>query len=137
MASSAALIRQLEAVHLAFHAGAIDRLYPSLGEEERQRAVAREQMRDSAYLTNMRERIRSGTAAIRAERGRSREERDLQVAQLAALEVRYLRQHVQAASWRLQSEADISRLKARGEDGAYWKLNPRYEHCETCARMGE
>lgn len=137
MASSDPLIRQLEAVHLAFHAGAIDRLYPSLGEKEHKRAVTREQTRDSAYLSNMRERIKTGTAAIRQDRGLSPEQRDLRVAQLAGLEVRYLRQHVKAASWRLQSEADISRLKKQGEDGAYWKLNPRYEHCETCLRMGE
>ena len=137
MATSAALIRQLEAVHTAFHVGAVERLYPGLGEGERERAVGRERQRDSAYLANMKARIKAGMAAARSERGLSSEERGLRMAELAATELRYMRQHIAAASQRLQSEADISRLKARGEHGAYWLLNPRYTHCETCLRMGE
>lgn len=134
--SSSALIKQLEAVHLAFQAGAIERLYPNLGPEERERAVKREQQRDGAFTANMRARITAGAQAIRQERGLTAQERDLRLAQLAALEVRYLRMHVAAASWRLQSEADISRLKAQGEDGAYWELNPGLlTHTEDCLRM--
>lgn len=134
--SSSALIKQLEAVHLAFQVGAIERLYPDLGPEERDRAVKREQQRDGAFTANMRARIAAGAQAIRQERGLTVQERDLRLAQLAALEVRYLRMHVAAASWRLQSQASISRLKARGEDGAFWLLNPRSNHCPTCARFG-
>lgn len=137
MPSSAAIVRQLEAVHLAFHVGVIDRLYPSLGPEERPEAVARERMRDSSYLINMRQRIREGVAALRLDRSLTQAERDTKIALLTATELRYLRQHIEAASWRLQSESDMSRLRAKGEDGAFWELTKGVEHCVTCERMGD
>lgn len=137
MLTSRAIIKQLEAVHLAFQVGAIDRLYPDLGPEERPEAVARERIRDAKYLINLRERIRSGVKKIRAERGLTNDQKETKIALLTATEMRYLRMHINAATWRLQSEADMSKLKGQGELGAFWKLGENVKrHTEDCLRMG-
>jgi hypothetical protein len=136
VATEKALIGRIEKIHRTFNVRALKRLYPALAGNELIRATARESMRDHAYLQNMRSRLTQGVELVEQDPTLSSEERERRLATLESNERRYLRQHVEQASWRLSAEADMSRLKEQGEPGAVWELNPGLrEHTADCWAM--
>jgi hypothetical protein len=136
--SSKQIIGRIERAHRGFSDAAVRRLYPELQGEDLVRAVARESALSSDYLGNMRRRIVVGERAIRSDTTlEDLEQMDRRQA-LERLERGYLRKHLEARARRLGTEADISRLKSQGEDGAYWWLDPdvKTRHCDSCLLMG-
>lgn len=126
-------IGAVERAHRSFSIEALKKLHPELQGPDLARAAGREAFRDEAYLANMRSRLTAGDQAAAA---LPRHERSKRLASTVAAEHRYLAQHIEAAGWRMSSEADIARLKAAGEPGAVWVMDPtKRGHTEDCRRM--
>lgn len=132
--SAAAAIRGIERAHRTFKVGALRKLHPDLAGAELARAVGREELRDAGYLVAMRKRLVDGARKIEATTPPG--ERAPALATLISSEHRFLGQHIEAAGWRMRSEATTSRLKAAGEPGAVWlKDETKQTHTADCLAM--
>jgi hypothetical protein len=130
------LLERVGTAHRSFQVAALTKLYPTLKGEELARAVARETMRDQQYRDNMRQRLIRGVTLIEQDPTLTEQERNDKLRRLEKLERRYLEMHVQTASWRMDREAEMSRLKRLNESGAYWLLDHGLKtHTPDCLAM--
>lgn len=121
----------IERAHRKFSVGALQRLYPELQGAALAKAMAREMLRDAAYLENARRRLTEAVSQANALPGPMRREK---LDQAKRAEMRYLKMHIEAAGHRMMREAEAARI-FETEDEAYWQLGDRKTHTPDCLRM--
>lgn len=133
--TTADLIARVERAHSTFQFGALRALRPQLRGTAIYEALARELLRDSTYLQRMRRRMRRGAKLVEDKHpeGPEREER---MQGLMQLELRYLQQHAEAASWRMARDTEMREIRSQDDRGAYWLLDKgKRTHTPDCLAM--
>jgi hypothetical protein len=108
---------------------------PDIAEQARIALAAREAQREKTFAAKSRVRLQADVqAALALPDAR---ERRAAIDAILVRERRYVALREQAIEGRAVGSAHAAEIRQASPAGAYWKLNPRLDHCPDCLRMGD